>query len=45
MIMVESKGLWLQDDISSQLEGGAEVVWLTVEDATVVVSDVVDDGV
>jgi hypothetical protein len=35
----------LQDDVCPQLEGGAEVVWLTVEDVTAVVPDVVDDGV
>src|SRR5208337_2809849 len=45
MVMVESKGLELQDDVCPQLEGGAEVVWLTVEDSTEVVSDVAVDDI
>jgi hypothetical protein len=45
MVMVGSKGLVLQEDVCQQPASGAEVVWVIVEDATVVVSYVVDDDV
>jgi len=45
MVMVGSKGLWLQEDVRPQSAGGDEVVWVTVEDVTVVVSGVVADDV